>query len=247
MCNWTLHCYWIAMKIMKYCSSCMIRVQGLSPTYGQCGPLYSAINDVLYSNSLRTMSISIAAFNWTFKLCSVSLADFRLPAPHKFDPLTDRQNCHRWLHRRPLPNPNLVQIRPRGLLDTCVKYKQFFKKYLYPFLGTHLYTDKTDRRVFALDGSNDANWHKDVPFGVFVDIAAHLWVQILQKPLFWSMNRRFQVKCAKYSNFHIIKTTVLITSKFCTVIKTTKYMYLSWVVQIRPNKSNMADSRHLEK
>jgi len=44
------------------------------------------------------------------------------------------------------------------------------------------------------------------------------------------MNRCFQAKRAKYSNFHIIETTALITTKFCTVIKTTSY--LSWVVQI---------------
>ena len=42
------------------------------------------------------------------------------------------------------------------------------------------------------------------------------------------MNRRFQAKLAKSKNVHIIKTTVSIPTKFCTVIKTSKCP--SWVV-----------------
>jgi len=37
------------------------------------------------------------------------------------------------------------------------------------------------------------------------------------------VNRHFQTKHAKYSNFHIIKTTEAILTNFCKVIKTTKY------------------------
>ena len=49
-------------------------------------------------------------------------------------------------------------------------------------------TGQTRRRIFTLDGSNDADSRKDVPFGVFVDIASH----------FGGVNRRFQAKRAKY-------------------------------------------------
>jgi len=48
------------------------------------------------------------------------------------------------------------------------------------------------------------NSHKYVPFGGFVDIAAHFGGEIPPKKLFWGMNRRFQAKQAKYWKFHII-------------------------------------------
>jgi len=38
----------------------------------------------------------------------------------------------------------------------------------------------------------------DVPFGGFVDIAAHFWGEIHPKPQFCVVNRRFQAKRAKY-------------------------------------------------
>ena len=44
------------------------------------------------------------------------------------------------------------------------------------------------------------------------------------------VNRHFQAKVAKYWNLHIIETTSSIPTKFCTVIKITKYP--SWVVQL---------------
>jgi len=43
----------------------------------------------------------------------------------------------------------------------------------------------------------------------------------------------------------LIKTTASIITKFCRVIETPKYSLL--MVQICPNKSKMADGRHLEK
>jgi len=39
-------------------------------------------------------------------------------------------------------------------------------------------------RIFTLDGSHDADTRKDVPFGGFVDIAAHFGGEILRKPQF---------------------------------------------------------------
>jgi len=43
---------------------------------------------------------------------------------------------------------------------------------------------QTRRRIFTLDGSNDADLRKDVPFGGFVDIAAHFGGKIPPKPQF---------------------------------------------------------------
>ena len=49
-----------------------------------------------------------------------------------------------------------------------------------------------------------------------------------QNPLLWGVYRRFQAKLAKSKNVHIIKTTGSISTKFCTMRKTTKCP--SWVV-----------------
>jgi len=58
------------------------------------------------------------------------------------------------------------------------------------------------------------------------------------------MNRHFQYKHAKYSNFCIINVTEAIPTKVCTVIKTTNYsMYFP---KFLPHKSKMADGLHLE-
>ena len=45
-------------------------------------------------------------------------------------------------------------------------------------------TGQTRRRIFTLDGSNDADSRKDVPFGGFVDIAPHFGGEISRKPQF---------------------------------------------------------------
>jgi len=36
-------------------------------------------------------------------------------------------------------------------------------------------TCQTRRQIFTLDGSNDADSHKGVPFGGFIDIAPPFW------------------------------------------------------------------------
>jgi len=46
-------------------------------------------------------------------------------------------------------------------------------------------TGQTRRRIFTLDGSNDADSHKDVSFGGFVDIAPLFVGVIPRKPQFW--------------------------------------------------------------
>ena len=59
-------------------------------------------------------------------------------------------------------------------------------------------TGQTRRRIFTLDGSNDADSRKDVPFGGFIDIASYFGVKYPINPNFWDVNRRFQAKRAKY-------------------------------------------------
>ena len=125
----------------------------------------------------------------------------------------------------PTAVPNLVHIRPWGFLGEWVKYNVIFFICTL-FSGTHL---QTRRRIFAHDGSNDADSCKDVPFLGFVDIAPHLGSKSPKNPNFGGVNRRFQAKLAKSKNVHIIKTTAPIPTKFCTAIKTTNSP--SWVVR----------------
>ena len=57
---------------------------------------------------------------------------------------------------------------------------------------------QTRRRIFTLNGSNDSDSRKGVPFGGFVDIDPHFWCEILQSPQFGGVNRLFQAELAKY-------------------------------------------------
>ena len=60
-------------------------------------------------------------------------------------------------------------------------------------------TGQTRQRIFKLDGSNDADSRKDVPFGGFVDIAPHFGGEIPKTQFFGrGMSRRFQAKRAIY-------------------------------------------------
>ena len=45
-------------------------------------------------------------------------------------------------------------------------------------------TGQTRRRIFTLDGSNDADSHKDVPLGGFVDVGPQFGGEIPPKPQF---------------------------------------------------------------
>jgi len=56
-------------------------------------------------------------------------------------------------------------------------------------------TGQTRRRIFTLDGSNDADSRKDVPLGVSLTL---LLVKYPQNPNFGGVNKRFQAKRAKY-------------------------------------------------
>jgi len=91
------------------------------------------------------------------------------------------------------------------------------KNVFIPSFWELAYTDQTGQRIFTLDGSNDANSRKDVPFGGLVHIAAHL--VICPKNPFWDVNRRFPATYAKCSNFHILETAASIATTFCTVIR----------------------------
>ena len=82
------------------------------------------------------------------------------------------------------------------LLGETVKYNEFYL-FIYTFFGNSS-TVQAHRRIFTLDGSNDADSRKGVPFGGFIDIAPHFGGKIPQKPQFWGVNRRFQAKRAKY-------------------------------------------------
>ena len=89
----------------------------------------------------------------------------------QFWPITKK--CCKWLDRRPL---RLWQIWCKSvngaLLDKWVKYNEIFI-YLFIYFFMNSPTDQTHWRIFTLDGSNDADSRKDVPFGGFVDIAPH--------------------------------------------------------------------------
>ena len=193
-------------------------------------------------------------------LCPALLAAARPSLVIRWSPLCpgllgDWQVTSQWpitknllLYSHPVGDPtavqNLVQIRPRGLLANGWNITKNLVIYLYIFFGNSP-TGQTRRRIFTLDGSNDADSRKDVPFGGFADIAFHFGVKYPQNPNFWGVNRRFQAKRAKYWKFHIIETTVSISTTFCTTIETTKWS--SCVAPIAPNKSKMANGRHFEK
>jgi len=62
-----------------------------------------------------------------------------------------------------------------------VKYNQ--KIFLYPF-SSDSPTEQTAHHIFTLDGSDDVNSCKGVPFLAFVDIAVHLEGKLSQNPNF---------------------------------------------------------------
>jgi len=69
-----------------------------------------------------------------------------------------------------------------GLLGKWVKYNEKFFYVCLIFGKSH--TGQTSQRIFTLDGSNDANTRKGVPFGGFFDIAPHFEDEIPPKPTF---------------------------------------------------------------
>ena len=72
----------------------------------------------------------------------------------------------------------------RGFWTNGWNITKFLFIYLFIPFFINSPTGQTRRRIFTLDGSNDADSRKDVPFGGFVDIASHSWGEIPQKPQF---------------------------------------------------------------
>ena len=151
--------------------------------------------------------------------------------PH---PLTDHQKIwYRWLCRRPLRLCRIWCKSVHGGLwaNGWNITKNLFSLFIYTLFFMNSPTGQT-RRIFTLDGWNDADLRKNVPFGGLVNIASHFGGEIPQKPQFLGVNRRFQAKRAKYWKFHVIETNASISTKFCTTIETIKNS--SWVVPIGP-------------
>jgi len=74
----------------------------------------------------------------------------------------------------------------------------FIRSFIYTFLFENSPAGQTRRRIFTLNGSNDAESSKGVPFGGFVDIASHFGDEIHQNPNRGGVNGRFQTKRTKY-------------------------------------------------
>ena len=104
-----------------------------------------------------------------------------------------------------------------------MKYNQFL---LIPFLFRNSPTGFTRRQIFTLDGSNDVDSCKGVPFGGFVDIAPHLGgeichsIDMMQYDTRCYFNVRSKAKMRQLNLPHGTKTTGLIPTKFCTKIET---------------------------
>ena len=78
--------------------------------------------------------------------------------------------------------------------------------YVHPTESTSWPSPWSDGQIFALDGSNDADSRKDMPFGDsrIGWYCSPFWGSNYAKnPDFWSVNRRFQAKRVKNSNFRI--------------------------------------------
>jgi len=74
-----------------------------------------------------------------------------------------------------------IQIRPWGASGQIGEILTIFHFFIYtPFLNNAL-TGQTADHIFTLNGSNDADSRKGVPFLALVDIIAHLGDQIAPK------------------------------------------------------------------
>jgi len=86
-----------------------------------------------------------------------------------------------------------------------VKYNEIF---IYLFFYTFFInspTGQTRRRIFfTLDGSNDADSLKDVPFVGFVDITPHFGGEIPQKPKKGKILKVSCYKCKKLNSLNMV-------------------------------------------
>ena len=81
----------------------------------------------------------------------------------------------------PTAAPNVVHIRRWAASGQIGEIERNFFIYTF-FINSP--TGQTRRRIFTLDGSNDVESRKDVPFGGFVDIVPHFRGEIPRKPQF---------------------------------------------------------------
>jgi len=96
----------------------------------------------------------------------------------------------------PTAVPYLVQIRPWWLLGKWVKYNKIIYLFIYTFFMNSP-TSQTRRRIFTLDGSNDADSRKGVPFGGFVDTAPNFGGEIPRNPPFLGGEWAFSSQTSK--------------------------------------------------
>jgi len=78
---------------------------------------------------------------------------------------------------------NLVEIRSWGASGQIGEISRNFFLFIPLFLSNSP-IGQTVHHIFTLNGSNDADSHKGVPFLAFVNIAPHFGDQIAQKPPF---------------------------------------------------------------
>jgi len=78
---------------------------------------------------------------------------------------------------------NLVEIRAWGASGQIGEVLCILRFLFIPLFKQ--LTGQTAHLIFTLNGSNDADSHKGVPFLASINIAAHLWDQIAPKPQFW--------------------------------------------------------------
>jgi len=95
-----------------------------------------------------------------------------------------------------------------------VKYNDIFKNLFISLFFGNSRIGQTRRWIFTLNGSNDTDSYKGVPFGVSLTLPLILGATS-PSLFFGGENRRFQAKRAKHSKFHVIETTASISTDFC--------------------------------
>jgi len=78
---------------------------------------------------------------------------------------------------------NLVEISSWGAFGQIGEISRKFFLFI-PLLLSNSPTGQTVHHIFTLNGLNDADSRKGVPFLAFVDTAPHFWDQIAQKTQF---------------------------------------------------------------
>jgi len=135
--------------------------------------------------------------------------------------------------------PNLVHIRSPGLLGEWVEYNQNFIYLFMPLLETHLQIRPGDR--FSCMIAQTTRIRVRMCFLGFVDMAPHLWGQILPK------NRHFGAWIGIFKpNSRNQKTCILLKLWHRSQSNFPPNTLRGWPKHAY-NKSKMADSRHIGK